>query len=127
MTSRQGRRGWLREAAQRLDQQRAREARPVARSREDRLLEAKRRLHEELAVERDANARYEAYRVGGRMKDGRRFGRPPDPFVSPTRRRGRSISAILIQSSFTGCAAGSRATTPKPPATSISSSSLPSS
>jgi transposase len=83
MTNRQGRRGWLRDAAQRLDQQRALEARPVARSREDRLLEAKRRLDEELAVERDANERYEAYRAGGRMKDGRRFGRPPDPFVSP--------------------------------------------
>ncbi|MCW3005375.1 MAG: transposase, partial [Solirubrobacterales bacterium] len=24
-----------------------------------------------------------AYRSRGRMKDGRRFGRPPDPFVSP--------------------------------------------
>jgi hypothetical protein len=79
----QGRRGWLREAAQRLDQQRAAQARPVARSREDRLREAKRRLEEELAVERDANGRYAAYRSRGVMKDGRRFGSPPKPFSTP--------------------------------------------
>jgi transposase len=79
----QGRRGWLREAAQRLDQQRAAQARSVARSREDRLLEAKRRLEEELAVERDANERYAAYRTRGVMKDGRRFGSPPKPFATP--------------------------------------------
>ena len=30
-----------------------------------------------------ANAGYEAYRARGVMKDGRRFGRPPDPFVAP--------------------------------------------
>ena len=30
-----------------------------------------------------ANAAYEAYRARGRMKDGRRFGRPPDPFEPP--------------------------------------------
>jgi hypothetical protein len=36
-----------------------------------------------------ANAAYEAYRARGRMKDGRRFGRPPDPFVPPTRPTGK--------------------------------------
>jgi hypothetical protein len=30
-----------------------------------------------------ANGAYEAYRARGVMKDGRRFGRPPDPFVAP--------------------------------------------
>jgi hypothetical protein len=53
----QGRRGWLREA--------------------------KRRLEEEHEVECRANADYEAYRARGRMKDGRRFGRPPNPYRPP--------------------------------------------
>src|SRR3954468_6495114 len=43
----QGRRGWLREAKRRLDEQRAEEARPVPRDRPERLREAKRRLEEE--------------------------------------------------------------------------------
>ena len=79
----QGRRGWLREAKRRLDERRAQEARPIPRSRPERLKEAKRRLEEEHRVEHDANAAYEAYRARGVMKDGRRFGRPPDPFQPP--------------------------------------------
>jgi transposase len=79
----QGRRGWLREAKRRLDERRAEEARPIPKSRPDRLKEAKRRLEQEHAVECRANADYEAYRARGVMKDGRRFGRPPDPFVPP--------------------------------------------
>ncbi len=84
IASRQGREGWLRAARQRLDRQRAEQARPIPRSRPQRLREAKRRLEEELAVERDANERYEAYRRRGVMKDGRRFGRPPNPRQPPT-------------------------------------------
>src|SRR4051794_28938012 len=79
----QGRRGWLREAKRRLDERRAEEARRIQKSRPDRLKEAKRRLEEEHDVECRANADYEAYRARGVMKDGRRFGRPPDPFVPP--------------------------------------------
>jgi transposase len=79
----QGRRGWLREAKRRLDDKRAEEARPIPRNRPDRLREAKRRLEEEHQTECQANAAYEAYRARGRMKDGRRFGRPPDPFQPP--------------------------------------------
>jgi transposase len=79
----QGRRGWLREAKRRLDDKRAEEARPIPRDRPDRLKEAKRRLQEEHRTECRANAAYEAYRARGRMKDGRRFGRPPDPFQPP--------------------------------------------
>src|SRR3954467_11878684 len=79
----QGRRGWLREAKRRLDERRAAEARPIPKSRPDRLKEAKRRLEEEHHVECQANAAYEAYRARGVMKDGRRFGRPPDPFQPP--------------------------------------------
>ena len=83
LASAQGRRGWLREAKRRLDERRAKEARPIPRSRPDRLKEAKRRLDEEHEVECRANADYEAYRARGRMKDGRRFGRPPDPYRPP--------------------------------------------
>jgi transposase len=79
----QGRRGWLREAKRRLDERRAEEARPIPKSRPDRLREAKRRLEEEHRVECQANAEYEAYRARGVMKDGRRFGRPPNPFEPP--------------------------------------------
>jgi hypothetical protein len=83
LSTAQGRRGWLREAKRRLDERRAEEARPIPKSRPDRLKEAKRRLEEEHRVECQANAAYEAYRARGVMKDGRRFGRPPDPFQPP--------------------------------------------
>src|SRR3954468_6218504 len=79
----QGRRGRLREAKRRLEERRAEEARPIPGSRPERLQEAKRRLQEEHRVECAANAAYEAYRARGRMKDGRRFGRPPDPHEPP--------------------------------------------
>jgi transposase len=79
----EGRQRWLRAARQRLDQQRAHEARPIRRSRAAQLTEAKRRLEQELAVERDANERYEAYRARGVMKNGRRFGSPPKPYSPP--------------------------------------------
>jgi transposase len=85
----QGRRGWLREAKRRLDDQRAEEAKPIPASRAARLKEAKRRLEEELWTECQANAAYEAYRARGRMKDGRRFGRPPDPVTMAATPRGK--------------------------------------
>lgn len=80
----EGRRGWLRAAAQ----QRADDPSPVPRSRAKRLLEGRRCLEEELDVERDAHARYEAYRAR-RMKDGRRFGRPPNPVALPDTPQGK--------------------------------------
>ena len=80
----QGRRGWRRDARQRLDERREREARPIPRSREARLSESKRRLEEELAAEREANAAYAAYRARGISRDGRRFGGdPPSPHQVP--------------------------------------------
>jgi hypothetical protein len=85
----QGRRGWLREAKQRLEAERAANPQPVPRSRPKRLKEAKRRLDEELWTEVRANQAYEAYRARGRMKDGRRFGRPPDPYQPPATPEGR--------------------------------------
>jgi transposase len=85
----QGRRGWLREAKQRLEAERAANPQPVPRSRRKRVKEAKRRLEEELWTETRANRAYEAYRARGRMKDGRRFGRPPDPYQPPDTPAGR--------------------------------------
>jgi hypothetical protein len=85
----QSRRGWLREAKQRLEAERAANPPPVPRSRPKRLREAKRRLEEELWTELRANRAYEAYRARGRMKDGRRFGRPPDPYQPPATPEGR--------------------------------------
>ena len=78
-----GRRAWLREGRRALEQQREREARPVARPRCERLLDSARRLEEELDFECQANAAYEAYRTRGVMKDGRRFGAPPKPYRPP--------------------------------------------
>jgi transposase len=89
LATHQGRRGWLRDARRRLDEKRAAEARPIARSRPERLRESKRRLEEELATECRANADYEAYRARGVMKDGRRFGRPPDPYQPPATPTGK--------------------------------------
>ena len=78
VTRQMGRRAWLRDGRRVLDQQRERDAAPIPQPRAERLLEIKRRFDEELAFEHAANRCYEAYRAGGRMKDGRRFGRPPD-------------------------------------------------
>lgn len=54
----QGRDGWLLEARRQLDEHRRREAMPIGRSRAGRLLEAERRLQQNLAVEREANEAY---------------------------------------------------------------------
>jgi transposase len=81
--SSKGRRAWLREARQRLEQRRAEEARPVPRSRLDRLRECARRLEEELAVERHAAERQDevwAARAAAREQPG---SRPPKPYTPP--------------------------------------------
>lgn len=89
LATQHGRRGWLRDAQQRLDERRAKEAKPIPRSRPARLKESKRRLEEELSTECQANANYEAYRARGVMKDGRRFGGPPKPHVPPATPAGK--------------------------------------
>ena len=71
----EGRRAWLREAKRQLEEQRAKEARPVPRSRGKRLKEAKRRLDEELWSEMRANRAYEHYR--SRAHEGRAPLQPP--------------------------------------------------
>ena len=55
----QGQDAWLREARHQLDQHRRLRADPIARSRSERLLEAERRLRENLLVECEANEAYE--------------------------------------------------------------------
>lgn len=84
-----GRRGWLREAKRRLDDQRAKQARPIPASRPQRLKESKRRLEEELWTECQANTAYEAYRARGVMTNGRSFGRPPNPYQPPATPAGK--------------------------------------
>jgi hypothetical protein len=69
-------------------------ARP-ARSRAKRLVEARRRLEDELAVERRANADYDAYRARGVMKHGRRFGGAPKPYQPPDTPAGKINLADL--------------------------------
>jgi hypothetical protein len=86
---RQGRDAWLREGKRQLEQHRWDDPDPIVRSREHRLVLAAERLDEDLSVERRANQAYEAYRAGGRMKDGRRFGRPPNPHQPPELPAGR--------------------------------------
>ena len=78
-----GRDAWLREARRQLDEHRRREAKPIPRSRAERLLEAERRLQQDLEVERHANEAYEHYRAHGRDTQGRRLGRPPKSFKPP--------------------------------------------
>ena len=83
LNSEQGRRGWMREGRHQLDELRRQQARPIAASRTDRLRESKRRLEEEHRVELEGNTAYEAYKARGVMRDGRRFGKPPQPYVPP--------------------------------------------
>jgi transposase len=87
----EGRQRWLRDARRRLDERRAREARPIPGPRPKRLKEAKRRLEEDHQVQLDANAAYEDYRRNGRMHNGRRLGAhsPPKPYQSPERPEGK--------------------------------------
>jgi transposase len=79
----EGRDGWLREARRQLDEHRRREAKPILRSRAERLLESERRLQQDLEVERYANESYEHYRAHGRDTQGRRLSRPPRPYEPP--------------------------------------------
>jgi transposase len=78
-----GREGWLHEARHQLDEHRRVQAVPIPRSRPERLLEAERRLQENLAVEREANEAYEHHRATAVTADGRRFGGRSKPYVPP--------------------------------------------
>jgi transposase len=79
----QGREGWLREARRQLDEHRRRQAKPIGRSRAERLLQAARRMAQDLELERVANEAYEHYRAHGRDTQGRRLAPPPKPYEPP--------------------------------------------
>jgi transposase len=84
-----GRRAWLREAKEQLERERAANPEPVQRGRRERLETCRRRLVEDSRAERRANRAYEAYRARGVMRDGRRFGRPPNPHTPPEAPEGK--------------------------------------
>ena len=91
VTRPQGRRAWFREARRELEIQREQQARPIARDRHARLLEAVRRLEEELEVEIAASDQYEAHRAA-RVAAGvpsNRIGGPWKPYTSPEEPEGK--------------------------------------
>ena len=85
LVSGNGREGWLREGRRGLDERREQEQQPVARSRAERLAQAKRRLQEAHAVERAAHEAYETHHASAVRSDGRRFAptTPHQPSVVP--------------------------------------------
>jgi hypothetical protein len=85
----QGREGWPREARGQLEDHRWQRPEAVPRSRGERLVIAAERLAEELNAERRGNEAYEHYKAHGRRSDGRRFGRPPNPYLPPAVREGK--------------------------------------
>jgi transposase len=89
LASREGRRAWLREAKERLERERAAKPKAVPRDRSRRLELCRLRLVEDWQTERRANRDYEAYRARGVMRDGRRFGRPPDPHTPRSQPEGK--------------------------------------
>jgi len=119
-----GRRNWFREARRGLDERREREARPIARSRSERLEESARRLEEEHALEL---RRMRSMRRGGRAgspRTGRAGWRPaPRSRISrPKRRQGRSTPPTMTRGSSARRAnRRSRVTTRRPRSTSARS------
>src|SRR5947209_2553882 len=85
-----GRRGWQRAAHKELMQRRERDAKPIARSRAERLLETLHRLEENRQVEIEANAAYEAWHAARRAGGvpGQKLGMPPKPVAPPAEPEG---------------------------------------
>ncbi len=78
-----GRREWPRVARRELEEERARQARPVPRGREDRLFQALGRLEENHRVDLAANDAYERWRATERDTLGRVLKGNSKPFVPP--------------------------------------------
>jgi transposase len=85
----QGRRGWLREAKKRLEAERAANQESVPNERAKRLELCRARLLEDWRHEHAANRAYEHYQAHGRRSDGRRHGRPPNPYTPPAKPEGK--------------------------------------
>ena len=114
LTTRHGRKAWLREAKERLERERAAKPEPVPRGRRERLETCRRRLVADWKAERQANQAYEAYRERGVMKDGRRFGRPPDPHTPPAQPEGKINTTDPDSRNMEAYRGYVRATTPRP-------------
>ena len=80
-----GRRAWHREGHKALLRKREQAAKPIARSRAERLLETLHRLEENRQVEIQANDAYEAWQAARRAGGvpGQRLGMPPKSFTPP--------------------------------------------
>ena len=68
-----GREAWLRQGRRELEARREREALPIPQGRGERLVEARRRLDQQLAYEHSANREYEQYRATAVDRLGRRL------------------------------------------------------
>jgi transposase len=91
LASREGRRAWLREAKERLAQERAAEPEPIPRERPERLEICRRRLVEDWQTECRANRDYEAWRARGVAADGSRRMAPGavKPYEPPAQPEGK--------------------------------------
>ena len=112
----QGRRGWLRDAQRRLDERARRGGEADPASRPQRLKESKRRLEEELWSECQANASLRGL-PGARGDEGRPAVRRPTQALRAAGDAGGAeinVDRSGLAASEGRCAAGCRATTPRP-------------
>ena len=90
LATRQGRKGWLRQAKRRLDEKRAEEKQPIPRDRGERLELCHERLVGDWRAERQGNRAYEAYRKRAIRERGRQpMGPGPAPFEPPPKPEGK--------------------------------------
>jgi transposase len=92
LTTRHGRKAWLREAKEELERERAAKEEPVPRDRADRLELCRSRLVEDWRTEHRANRAYEAWRARGVAADGSRrmASATPKPYRPPERPEGKA-------------------------------------
>jgi transposase len=91
LTTRHGRKQWLREAKEELERERAAKEEPVPRDRAERLELCRGRLVEDWRAEHRANRAYEAWRARGVAADGSRrmASASPKPYRPPARPEGK--------------------------------------
>jgi transposase len=90
LATRQGRKGWLRQAKRRLDEKRAEDKQPIPRDREERLELCHERLVGDWRAQRQGNRAYEAYRERSIRERGRQpMGPGPGPYEPPPKPEGK--------------------------------------